>query len=1004
MIPVSLRARTLLAVLLLLAVLVGILLVLAESIIGSSFREAEARTVTERVEQVSNALNNSIADIERITRDYANWDDSYAFMSAPDDQYIADNMIDSTFINNSLSYVGYVNTAGELLYERAFDLATGQEMPVPPELRRFDGPNARLLQSTDPAGHIEGLIVLAQGPMLIAAQAILTSKGEGPPAGTLLMGRLLDAHEIARLSRVTRLPITVSRIDDAALSPELRQAFGSMSGGVPIATVPRNNDQIIGATQVASLLGQPSVLLSIELPRDIYQLGQQTTRDYVLVLIGAGVAFGATVLIILDRSVLARTTALSEQISMIEINQSGAQVTVGGRDEVGQLGNAINHMLGRLERARQQIAESEQRYRHLLELSPDAIIVHDQRHISYINAAGARLLGNGEPAGMLGSPVDATIRSITPREDGSPALMDRLLALPDGTEIEAELIALAIPDRDAPAVQVIVRNISARKEVEKALRAAKEAADAANLAKSQFLATMSHELRTPLTAIIGYAELLDYTLSESGNEDALEDLSRIRTAGKHLLSIINDVLDLSKIEAGRMHVRPWPVNIESLFQVVATTVQPIAAKNGNRLMLHGAEAARSMLTDENHLRQILINLVGNACKFTHDGDVTVEVSDQPGEDTVRGEEVIFVVRDTGIGIGPDQIARLFQDFMQADSSSTRKYGGTGLGLSLSQRLATLLGGRITVSSELGKGSTFTLTLPRNLHVDDVLDVLALAQTPTPARANPTPAPLENDFAPTQIVLVIDDDPAVRDLVPRLLAGQRELLVETAMSGEEGIELAQALLPDLIILDVLLPKLSGWAVLNRLKEDPSTQHIPVLMMTIDQDSQQGFILGAAGYLRKPVDIQRIVKEIDAILTRSGGSRHVLLVEDDVDLRGYLRRTLEADGWSVAEAADALTALALLDQQRPALAVVDLMLPGIDGIELIATIRARPLMRDMPILVVTAKDLSRQEEEQLKRSVELVLRKGSFHGEDLLRSAWALVGAHDGPLPYSTEQDN
>jgi CheY-like chemotaxis protein len=329
------------------------------------------------------------------------------------------------------------------------------------------------------------------------------------------------------------------------------------------------------------------------------------------------------------------------------------------------------------------------------------------------------------------------------------------------------------------------------------------------------------------------------------------------------------------------------------------------------------------------------------------------------------------------------MAKLFRDFVQVDASTTRKYGGTGLGLALSRRLARLLGGDITATSELGVGSTFSLALPFERSIED-------AAEPDPPSLDEAPAPAAPDdpVFNTRIVLVIDDDPAVRDLLPRMLS-HPNVHFETAATGAEGLELAEVLLPDLIILDVLLPELDGWSILQKLKASPETRHIPVLMQTIDKNADRGLVLGAAGVLPKPVDTERLGEEIEAILRTAPQPLHALLVEDDDELRGYFRRTLENAGWSVTEAPDAATALAALDQRSVRLAVIDLLLPDMDGIALIGHIRAHPDCQHLPILVVTASELTPNEREQLNRSAEQILRKGSFRGDDLVRIAWSLA---------------
>lgn len=712
--PASLRTRTLFTFLTMLVVLVVILQILAESIMGRGYRAVEEQTVRDRVEQANNALSNSIASLGRVNRDYAVWDDSYAFVTNRNPAYIATNLMDSTFINLGISYIAFVKTSGELVYAQAFDLATEQAVHAPPELFSFDGASLRLLQPAGFDDTIAGLVFVGNQPMLLSAHLILTSLGEGPPAGTLLMGRMLDAHELAQLTEITHLPIAVARFDDPSLAPELHRASVALAHEQPIVIIPLNNQRIIGATRVVDLRGGPGLLLYLELPRDVYQLGQQARSEYTLVLISAGLLFGGIAFWMLERTVLNRTLALSTQVAAIDGGKYDAQVTVGGSDEIGQLGNTINQMLGRLAQAQQYLIESELRYRQLIEIIPDAIIVHDGQEVYYTNPAGARLLGSATAETAIGRRIDPTIGAITARADGSPMLVDKLLSQPDGSLIAAELVVLPFLNHDQPATQVIVRNITERKQVEYALREAKEAADAASRAKSHFLSTMSHELRTPLTAIIGYAELLERTLDASVSAESLRDLGRIRASGAHLLAIINDVLDLSKIESGRMSVDHAPVALEPLLQTAVNTVHPLADRNGNRLVVYGATTAGMVMTDEVHLRQILINLLGNACKFTHQGTVTLMVTTQPALTEGESEKVLFAIQDTGIGIRPEQMGLLFRDFVQGDSSVTRKYGGTGLGLSLSLRLAHLLGGEITVTSEPEVGSTFTLTLPRVL--------------------------------------------------------------------------------------------------------------------------------------------------------------------------------------------------------------------------------------------------------------------------------------------------
>jgi signal transduction histidine kinase/CheY-like chemotaxis protein len=377
------------------------------------------------------------------------------------------------------------------------------------------------------------------------------------------------------------------------------------------------------------------------------------------------------------------------------------------------------------------------------------------------------------------------------------------------------------------------------------LRAALAAAEAANEAKSLFVASMSHELRTPLNAIIGYSEMLMEDAEAEDRHEQTVDLERITAAGRHLLRLINDVLDLSRIEAGRLELQIETFSIDAIVSEVAATCEPLVAKNGNRMIVRRPELLGEMQGDATKLRQCALNLLSNAAKFTENGEVSFEAR---REATEQGEELVLVVRDNGIGIAQEHLSRLFHNFSQADSSIGGKYGGAGLGLSLSQRLCRLMGGRIAVESEAGVGSTFTIRVPTQA-------AGAAAAAPPPLRAREGAA-----ASAGAVALVIDDDPAVRDLAERFLTkeGYRSVLAATA---EQGLDLAREMRPDVIILDVLLPGRDGFEALRRLKDDPELRDIPVVMLTMLDDKRRALALGAADFLVKPVERLTLVEAVN-----------------------------------------------------------------------------------------------------------------------------------------------
>jgi signal transduction histidine kinase/CheY-like chemotaxis protein len=394
------------------------------------------------------------------------------------------------------------------------------------------------------------------------------------------------------------------------------------------------------------------------------------------------------------------------------------------------------------------------------------------------------------------------------------------------------------------------KEIQYRKQTQEELLKAKHVAEEASRAKSTFLANMSHELRTPLNAIIGYSEMLEEETRESGKSDSVQDLRKIQSAGKHLLSLINDVLDLSKIEAGKMGLHLENFEVAQLIDEMATTLQPAAAKNGNTIHVNVASSLGAMHADVTKVRQILFNLLSNACKFTDHGRISVDVDESrvDGRDWIR-----FRVSDTGIGITAKQKENLFHEFSQADASIARKYGGTGLGLAITYRFVQLMKGRISVESEPGKGATFTVHLPAHV----------VGETPESVRsvANSDAAPSsEESKSRKDTILVIDDDASVRDLMSRFL-GKLGFHVVAAANGEEGLRLARQVRPLVITLDVVMPECDGWTVLKKLKSESALAEIPVIMVTIVDNEAMGLDLGASNYLIKPVDRDRLAVLIE-----------------------------------------------------------------------------------------------------------------------------------------------
>jgi adenylate cyclase len=689
------------------------------------------------------------------------------------------------------------------------------------------------------------------------------------------------------------------------------------------------------------------------------------------------------------RNIVARLTQLSSAMLAIAAGRREIPVPATGSDEVAAMGRAVevfrqnaielDHLLAeranaaiRLEKLVEERTSELQRrgavlrvtfdnmehgvlmfdrelklaawnrqVMELLEL-PQAFLESEPRYGDYLHFLVERgEYGSGD--------VEAEVRRLT-----ADIARDyrRERTRPDGTVLEIRHSGL--PEGGCI---IIYTDITERKRYEEALTAARDQAEAMSLTKSAFLANMSHELRTPLNAIIGVTEMLQEDARDLKRDDEIEPLNRVSGAARHLLALINDILDLSKIEAGRMELNLETFSIAPLIDDVVKTFETLAANNGNRIVVDCDPATKSIHADQMRVRQTLLNLVSNANKFTERGTLTIRARRREIDNR---EWVEIAVTDTGIGMTPAQMEKLFQEFSQVDSSTTRKYGGTGLGLAISQRFCRMMGGNISVQSEAGRGSTFTITLPAN-----VVGIDAAAAPETTPRMH---AAAISRNAP--LIVVADDDRTVRDVVARFL--EREgFSVALADGGQQALRLVRELHPDAITLDVIMPDLDGWTVLAAIKGDPALADIPVVLLTIVDEKNRGYSLGAVEYLVKPVDREKLTQTLRRICGSIRGC--VLLVDDDDIIRRQMRLQLQHNGWDISEAENGRIALARLEEARPDAIILDLIMPEMDGFEFVDEMRRRPEWHDIPVIVVTSKDLTAEDRSRLNGGVERIIHK-------------------------------
>ncbi len=582
-----------------------------------------------------------------------------------------------------------------------------------------------------------------------------------------------------------------------------------------------------------------------------------------------------------------------------------------------------------------------------------------------------------------------TWRDITPTR--SRLEMEHRLRRADGEWRYMEVRAVPILEADGTLREWIGTHtdVTERTLAEQQLAAAKEQAEAANRAKSQFLANMSHELRTPLSAVIGYTEMLSEELEDLGQDQLLPDVAKIEANARHLLSLINDVLDLSKIEAGRMTVAAEAFAVGSLVDDVVAATTSLVERKENRLVVDLGDGVGSMNTDQVKVRQCLLNLVSNAAKFTEKGTITLAMrrEREGGRDWLR-----FAVTDTGIGMTEEQLGRLFQRFSQADESTTRQFGGTGLGLALTRAFCRMMGGEVMVTSRQGEGSTFTIRLPADLPTDEVAEAI--------------PEHVEAPEGPC--VLVVDDDAAQRDLLTRFLERQG-FAVRSAADGQAGLALARAIRPTAILLDVEMPRMDGWSMLHAVRSDPDLAETPVVMVSVLHEESLGFALGATDYVTKPVDWEHL-KEIIRRFRAPGADGEpgtpeapgtVLVVDDDAALRARLRALLEGAGLHVIEASDGREALAEVGRSVPGLVLLDLTMPVMDGFAFLKALRALPHGRNVPVVVLTARDVTAAEQACLARQADRVVLKGSVSLRELAQDLRELAPSEKTVAPVEPQ---
>ena len=706
-----------------------LLFFISRNILLDSFLELEKQNSIQNTEHVLSILSQESSNLEATAGDWAAWDDTYAFIEDADTEYVESNLVDGTFIELKLNLMVFVNSAGQIVFSKAFDLTSEKAIPLPQSLQEHLSPGDILLTHPDEGSSVSGVVLLPESPVLVASRPILTSQGEGPIRGTLVMGRYLDAAEIERLAEATRMPLTLHEFNAPQLPPDFRAVRSSLSAESPILVRPIDEQSVAGYALVKDIYGKPALVLRADMPRDIYQQGQTTVSYLILSIVGVGLLFGLGTILLLERQVLSRLFRLSR--SVMSIGTSGdlsARVAIEGEDEISNLASTINGMLGALQQSEQELRESEERYRLLAENVTDVIWTTDTNlKFTYISPSVTSRLGYSVEEAMslsweellTPSSLEAfkkafaeipTVKNMEQEGVSWSRTMELELKRRDGATAWLEITSTFLHGADGKPIGFVGvgRDITERKQAEEKLqklyheeKQLRQELEAEINKRVEFTRALVHELKTPITPVMASSELLLEELKEGPLLDLAQNINQ---GAYNLNQRIDELLDLARGEIGMLRLERRSIDARQMLRRIVDSVMPVALKKGQVLTFEAPSSLASVWADEDRLRQVVLNLINNALKFTSSGGkITLRARDD-------GTNLIVEVQDTGRGMSKEEQAWLFEPYHRLESE-VGHLSGLGLGLSLSKTLVELHGGKIWVESEKGKGSTFSFSIP-----------------------------------------------------------------------------------------------------------------------------------------------------------------------------------------------------------------------------------------------------------------------------------------------------